>query len=180
MHIYKFRMLSDTNEDFIRDIEIQGAQSFSDFHNTISDCVKLQGNELASFHICDQKWQKMEEITLLDMGEDVKEESKVQKIVAVMSNAVISEHISEPNQRLVYEYDFLNMKTFFIELLSVSKQKEDSNFPRCTFKRAEVVDDFNDPQTMLEDDEEIRKQLFDDFEDLMGDSLEEYDDDMDY
>jgi len=55
-----------------------------------------------------------------------------------------------------------------------------SNFPRCTFRRAEVVDDFNDSQTMLEDDDEIRKQLFDDFEDLMGDSLEEFDDDTEY
>jgi len=177
MHIYKFRMLSDVNEDFVRDIEIQGTQTFSDFHNTISDCVTLQGNELASFHICDQKWQKMEEITLLDMGEEVKEESKAQKIVAVMNSAVISEHIAEPNQRLLYEYDFLNMKTFFIELLRVSKQKENGTFPRCTFKRAEIVDDFNDQNIMLEDDDEIRKQLYDDFEDLMGDSLEEYDDD---
>lgn len=180
MHIYKFRMLSDVNEDFIRDIEIQGTQTFNDFHNTISDCVELHGNELASFHICNQKWQKMEEITLLDMGEDVKKENNGQKIVAVMNDAVISDHISEPNQRLLYEYDFLNTKTFFIELLSVSKQKGDGNFPRCTFKRAEIIDDFVDPVSMLEDDEEIRKQLYDDFEDLMGDSLEEYDDDMDY
>ncbi len=180
MHIYKFRMLSGVNENFIRDIEIRGTQTFSDFHNIISNCVKLHGNELASFHICDQKWQKLDEITLLDMGEEVKKENKAQKVVAVMNNAVISDHISEPNQRLLYEYDFLNMKTFFIELLSVSKLKADENYPRCTFKRAEVVEDFNGPTMMLEDDEEIRKQLYDDFEDLMGDSLEEFDDDLDY
>ncbi len=180
MHIYKFRMLSDANEDFVRDIEIQGTQTFSDFHNTISNCVELHGNELASFHICDQKWQKMEEITLLDMGEEVKKENKAQKIVAEMHKAVISDHIAEPNQRLLYEYDFLNMKIFFVELLSVSKQKEDGNYPRCTFKRSEVVDNFNTPTVMLEDDDEIRKQLYDDFEDLMGDSLEEFDDDTDY
>lgn len=180
MHIYKFRMLSDTNEDFIRDIEIQANQTFNDFHDTISGCVKLHGNELASFHICDQKWQKMEEITLLDMGEEIKEENKAETIVAVMKDAMISDHIGEPNQRLLYEYDFLNMKTFFIELLSVSKQKEEAIFPRVTFKRSEVLEDFSDPKTMLDDDEEIRKQLFDDFEDLLGDSLEEFDDDSEY
>lgn len=173
-------MLSGENEDFIRDIEIQGTQTFSNFHDTISDCVRLDGNELASFHICDQKWQKMEEITLLDMGEDVKKENNGENIVAVMNTATICDHITEPNQRLVYEYDFLNMKTFFIELLSVSKQKEDANFPRCTFKRSEVVDDFENPDMLKENDDDIRKQLYDDFEDLLGDSLEEFDDDSEY
>ena len=144
MHIYKFRMLSDENENFIRDIEIQATQTFSDFHNTISDCVEVNGNELASFHICDQKWQKMEEITLLDMGEDVKKENNAEKIVAVMNDAVITRSYFRAQPKTFYEYDFLNMKTFFIELLSVSKQKGEGNFPRCTFKRSEIIDDFHE------------------------------------
>lgn len=172
MHIYKFRMLSDENENFIRDIEIQATQTFSDFHDTISDCVRLNGNELASFHICDQKWQKLEEITLLDMGDDLKEENKAENVVSIMKDAIIRDHISEPNQRLLYEYDFLNMKTFFIELLSVFKQKEEANYPRCTFKRSEVLEDFTNSDLMLDEEGEIRQQLYEDYEDLLDDTIE--------
>jgi hypothetical protein len=168
-------MLSDENENFIRDIEIQATQTFQDFHDVISDCVRLNGNELASFHICDQKWQKMEEITLMDMGEDSERENKAIAIVAIMKDAVIRDYISEPNQRLLYEYDFLHMKTFFIELLSVFKQKEDAKYPRCTFKRSEVIDDFTSDTLLLDDDDEIRKQLYEDFEDLLDDTIEGYD-----
>jgi hypothetical protein len=165
-------MLSDENENFVRDIEIKATQTFLDFHNTISDCVKLEGNELASFHICDQKWQKLEEITLEDMGEDVQENNKAIAIVAAMKDAAIRDHIAEPNQRLLYEYDFLNMKTFFIELISVFKQKEEGHYPRCTFKRGEVIDEFKEGKMMLDDDLDLRQQLFDDFEDMIDDTLE--------
>jgi hypothetical protein len=117
----------------------------------------------------------MEEITLMDMGEDSEKENKAIAIVAIMKDAVIRDHISEPNQRLLYEYDFLHMKTFFIELLSVFKQRGDTKYPRCTFKRSEVVDDFTNDNLLLDDDEEIRQQLYEDFEDLLDDTIEGYD-----
>src|SRR5210317_1355215 len=123
MHIYKFRMRSEENDVFVRDFEIQASQTFRDFYNIISESVKLKGNELASFHICDQKWNKMVEITLIEMIDESDEEDDTKHIeeTFVMHEAVIRNFINEPSQRLLYEYDFLNMKTFYIELLSVYK-----------------------------------------------------------
>ena len=173
MHIYKFRMLSEENDNFVRDIEIQAKHTFEDFHKTISDCVILNGNELASFHICDQKWNKLKEITLIEMLDKTENEEDTKHIeeTFVMHNAVIRDFIHEPNQRLLYVYDFLDMKTFFIELLSVSKQKDKGPFPRCTHKRGEITEQVI-AEEMVDDDEDVRNQLLQDFEDLLDDTLD--------
>ncbi|MCD4684066.1 MAG: plasmid pRiA4b ORF-3 family protein, partial [Bacteroidales bacterium] len=115
MHIYRFRLLSDINDEFVRDIELMASQSFLDFHNMISECVNLNGKELASFHVCDQKWNKMKEITLIDMldGEDKEEETKPIEETFIMKDSLIKNFIEEPHQRLLYEYDLFNMNTFF-------------------------------------------------------------------
>ncbi|MFU8842624.1 MAG: IS1096 element passenger TnpR family protein [Bacteroidales bacterium] len=176
MHIYKFRMLYGENEDFVRDFELKATQNFEDFHKLIAESVDLNPEELSSFHICDQKWNKKTEITLIDMleGEDAEPKNSTVQETYVMHNALIRDFINEPRQRLLYEHDFLNMKTFFIELLSVYKIKEDGIYPRCTFKRGTVSDLQDEVNMIEEDDEELRKQLIQDFEDIVDGTLDDY------
>ncbi len=181
MHIYKFRMLTDTNDEFIRDFEILGNQSFLDFHRIIQETVNLGSEELASFHICDQKWVKMKEITLLDMKFDEDEEnisdSEFIEERFTMKDSKIKDFIEEPHQRLVYEYDFLDLKTFFIELLGVWKQKEDKPYPICSFSKGKleippappVIEEEGDPEA-------LKEQLLEDFNDLL-DSTFDYQED---
>lgn len=173
MHIYRFRLLSDINDEFVRDIEVQAAQSFLDFHNMISQCVNLNGNELASFHICDQKWNKYKEITLIDMlnGKEADEVTQPVEETFIMKDALIRDFIEEPHQRLLYEYDFLNMHTFFIELISVHKQKDDGPYPKCTLTKG----DMNKPavpEPIEDEDEELTDQLLNDFSELLDDTFD--------
>lgn len=166
-------MLSEEHDNFLRDIEIKAMQSFEDFHNIISECVNLKGNELASFHVCDQKWNKLQEITLIEMISDSEEEDDTRHIeeTFVMNDSLIRNFINEPSQRILYEYDFFDMKTFFIELISVFKQKEEAIFPRCTNKRGDITETVVSNEFM-DDDEELRNQLLQDFEDLHDDTLD--------
>jgi hypothetical protein len=176
MHIYKFRMLYGENEDFVRDFEIEATQNFEDFHKVITESVDLNPDELSSFHICDQKWHKKTEITLIDMleGEDTEKESFPFRETHVMRNSLIRDFINEPRQRLLYEHDFLSMKTFFIELLSVSRIKQEGIFPRCTFKRGALSNLQDEVNFAIEDDEELRRQLIQDFEDTLDGTLDDY------
>jgi len=176
MHIYKFRLLSDINDEFVRDIEIQASQTFEDFHKIITDCVNLNGKELSSFHVCDQKWNKLREITLIDMmnGHETEEEEKQPATETfIMKEALIKDFIDEPHQRLLYEYDFLNMQTFFIELLSVFKQKDETiSYPRCTRSKGELKEEIPPPIEDMEDDEALTDQLLKDFDELLDDTLD--------
>jgi hypothetical protein len=174
MHVYKFRLLSDESEDFIRDIEIQAAQTFENFHHAICECSGLNEKELASFHICDQKWSKKKEITLIDMldGEDQQEKDKVVEETHIMSDSLIRDFIKEPHQRLMYEYDFLNMKTFFIELLSVHIQKDNGPYPRCSLRKGELVKEVIPMPITGEIDEDITEQLLRDFDEILNDTAD--------
>lgn len=174
MHVYKFRLLSDRNEDFIRDIEIQANQSFLDFHTIISQSTNLNGEELASFHICDQKWNKEKEITLIDMLDEEfpDEENKPFEETSIMKDSLIKNFIDDPHQRLLYEYDFLNIRTLYIELLSVHIQKDDGIYPRCTLKKGELELPVVPPLIIDEEDDELDHQLLDDYTDLLDDTFD--------
>lgn len=178
MHIYKFRLLSTENDDFVRDIEIKASQTFKDFHDIISKCVKMNGNELASFHICDQSWTKNKEITLLDMrleNESEEGDSEAQASVEeifLMENSQISEFIDEPHQRMVYEYDFLDMTTLFIELTGIWKIKDEKiDYPQCTHKEG-TLETQAVPRVIEEEDSEMTEELLADFDELLDDTFE--------
>ena len=48
MHVYKFRVLSEEQNEFVRDIEISSIQTFEDFHKIILQTSGLDGKELAN------------------------------------------------------------------------------------------------------------------------------------
>ena len=105
MYIYKFRITSDDVEDFLRDIEILSNQTFEQFHYFIVETLEFKQSELASFFICDQKWRRKHEITLMDMGDDDSftnddDESPIKHKIprTIMQNSVLNQHIVMPNQ----------------------------------------------------------------------------------
>jgi len=158
MYTYKFRLLFDDVEDFVRDYEILATQTFKDFHDTIVKSIAgLDGQELASFYICDGRWDKKQEITLIDMNLDddsnpfgEKEEKNIPK--EIMSKSVLRNFIDDPHQRLIYEYNFLNISTFYIELLKTFESDEKVKYPRCVHSAGEM------PKTsslLLDDDLEV-------------------------
>lgn len=165
MYVYKFRLLFDDVEDFVRDYEILSKQTFLDFHRCILDSIQgLGSEELASFHICDRKWNKRNEITLMDMSIDQEddeeelrdeEEGEVQPPIT-MAEARISDFIDDPHQRIIYEHDFMNIRTFYIELLKSYEAKPDKKYPVCIYSSAELpqkhVLQVNDNELLQEGD----------------------------
>lgn len=142
-YIYKFRVYYDEVEDFIRDIEILSSDNFENFHKILFSAIGLSGNELSSFSICDSKWNKQKEITLIDMGDDCvaaepeydeeddyTTKSNLPKFV--MKDSVLKNFITDPHQHIIYEYDFLNPKIFYIELMKTLQATEGVDYPRCT------------------------------------------------
>ncbi|HOW30682.1 MAG TPA: hypothetical protein PLP88_03885 [Bacteroidales bacterium] len=149
MQAYRFRLLFEDQEDFLRDIEIKPNQTFREFHDIIRQCVGLEGNELASFFVCDRKWQKSKEITLIDMMEgeeaqpvaDTDDESapEMKMPISVMDQVRLKDVIEDPHQRFIYEYDFLNTKTFYLELTRILDTDEKKEYPVCVKKEGSLA-----------------------------------------
>jgi hypothetical protein len=148
MQVYRFRLLFEEQEDFLRDIEIKPGQTFKDFHDIILQSVDIESNELASFFICDPGWSKQREITLIDMGvktpdTDFDEEDgkpvSVPIPVMIMDDVKIREVIEDPHQRMLFEYNFLNPTTFFIELMKIVEGDPKKVYPICVKKEGTMT-----------------------------------------
>ncbi|PID94918.1 MAG: hypothetical protein CSA89_00175 [Bacteroidales bacterium] len=112
--IYRFLLLSDEKESFERVIEIDSKATFLDFHKIILESVNYNESELTSFHICNSEWEKEQEIMLLDMSSESTED------IFLMENTKLEEFVEDEGQRLIFVFDMLTERSFFIELTQLS------------------------------------------------------------
>ncbi|MDP4206138.1 MAG: hypothetical protein Q8859_09090 [Bacteroidota bacterium] len=136
--IYRFRILSNESELFIREIDADARNTFEDLHLAIQENTGFDSSQLASFFLADKKWGKTIEITLLDMGIE-------QGASLVMSKTLLKDHLNRKGQKIIYEYDFFQDRIFFIELTEIINDRNLMK-PVCTFSNGEA------PEQIMEDD----------------------------
>lgn len=148
MHAYRFRLLAEDQDEFLRDIDILASQSFEDLHQFLITMFNLKSDELASFYICDNKWRRLKELTLIDMkhDEEIEDEDEDEKParknklpVFVMKQVKIKDMIDDPHQRLIYEYDFISPVVFYIELFKIVPGDISLDYPLCARSEGEFV-----------------------------------------
>lgn len=108
--VYKFRLLSDEVDNFRRDIEIDSEATFQDLSNAILESVNYPDDQMTSFFICNNRWVKEVEITREDMGSMSEDENYV------MADTVIGDLIEDEKQKLMYVFDPLGDRAFYMEL----------------------------------------------------------------
>lgn len=128
---YRFKIVSDEVENFCREIEINSDATFLQLRNAILDSVGYTKEDLSSFYICSDDWEKHEEITLEDMGSNSDED------VWLMEDTAISELIDEEGQRLMFVFDYLTDRAFFMELKEAIPGKNLMD-PLCTCKEGKA------------------------------------------
>jgi hypothetical protein len=124
--VFELRLVGSGTGPFFRTFKIKADQTFFDLHIAIQDELGFDKNQLASFFLADNKWEKGLEINLFDMTEDTFTP------VVVMERTQLCELLSEEKQRLIYVFDFFSDRFFFIELVSVSLEEKDKTYPLCT------------------------------------------------
>lgn len=123
--IFNFRIVSDEVDNFKREIKIDAEATFLDLKNAICDAVGYDKNQMCSFFLCDRNWEKEKEITLEDMGSDSDQD------VWLMEDSVLSDFIDDEGQKMLFTFDYLTDRNFFIEMreLITGKNLKD---PVCT------------------------------------------------
>src|SRR5665647_468393 len=111
--VYKFTLLSDEVDDFVRVISIDSEAKFIDLHNAILDSVNYKKNQMTSFFICDDNWEKGQEVTLVEM------ESSSEYDNLTMADTTLEELLVDENQKLLYVFDMMSDRVFFIELTEI-------------------------------------------------------------
>ena len=106
--IYRFIIISNEVENFMREIKIDAHDTF------LSSLIRsLPSSEMTSFTICDDGWVKGQEVMLTDMGTSSEQDSYV------MESTRLSELLIDEKQHLIYTYDMLAERMFFIELSQI-------------------------------------------------------------
>jgi hypothetical protein len=129
--IYKFKIVSDEVERFFREIEIDSEANFLQLRNAILDSVNYTRDDLSSFFICDDDWTMRKEITLSDMGSDSDED------VWLMEDTRIDELVEDEGQHLMFVFDYLTERCFYMELKEIITGKTLRD-PLCTRKEGKA------------------------------------------
>ena len=128
MHIYRFKITFEDQDDFYREVEVQSDQTFETFFKAFTENLNIDPESLSSFFICDHKFRKRFEISLIEM--DPESENNEKRSVGVMQNARLNDYIDDPHQKLLLVYDYLNYWTFYIELIKILPASPQYNYPR--------------------------------------------------
>lgn len=157
--MYKIRVILDTKEDVIRTFLIDKSVTLEKLHTTIAKAFGFGGQEMASFYRTDNEWNQGEEIPLFNMNEIGEGIS--------MATEILHETLTQESDKLIYVYDFLNMWTFYVEVIEISDEiisetkliltvgEIPSEAPEKEFKaedlNANSDDDFEDPFDDIDD-----------------------------
>ena len=120
--VYKFVVLSDEDESFVREFEFLDGHSLMDFHTMLQEELEFDKSQMASFYLSTDNWEKEEEFTLFDMGTGS----------STMEDAILEDVIFRKNQKLLYVFDFFNDRALFIEYTGEAKEIDGREYPSCT------------------------------------------------
>ncbi len=171
MTIFHFRVLPDATKGVFRDIEINASATFLEFHRELLKSFEFSGNEMASFYLSDDEWEKGEEITMLDMSEG--------DAVRTMDETRLEDLLGQLGDRLFYLYDFMRMWIFYVELVDIAEPQKGVEYPRVTLVVGDAPDESSKDMESSIPVENI-DELFGSGPEDMGDDDEPFDSLDDY
>ena len=135
--IYKFRIVSDEVDNFKLEIAIDSDDTFLRLRNAILEAVGYSKDQPDSFFICSDYWTKEKEITLTDMDTDSDED------LWIMEDTQLSELIEDEGQKLIYVFDYMTERCFFMEMKEIVTGKTLLD-PLCQRKEGKAPEQFID------------------------------------
>jgi hypothetical protein len=173
MDTFVIRIVIDTEEDIFRDIEIRGDQTFEDLHDSIIHAFEFEGDQMASFYMSNEEWEKGKEIGLMDLSSFDGDE-----VTPCMGQLKISEEIETKNQKVLYVYDFLKMWVFYCEVIAINQVKDEMAYPAITREFGGAPDENSKDAPDLMEGEDLSKESggYDEDDEFSDDPFDEFDD----
>lgn len=158
--MYKIRIILDSKEDVIRTILVDNSIHLEELHLTIAKSFGFKGQEMASFYRTDYEWNQGEEIPLFNMAEA--------GVGLSMATEILKDALPQENDKLIYVYDFLNMWTFYVDVIAISEDTQ-SDTPKTILSVGEIPSEAPEKEFKadnLEDSDDLDDEYghFDDFD----------------
>ena len=105
--IYKITFSCDEVDGFRRVFEVDSDATFLDLHQAILKSVGYPDDQMTSFFMCNERWEKEQEVTLVEMGSNFEYDNMV------MESTRLSDLLEERGQRMIYVFDPMYERYFF-------------------------------------------------------------------
>ena len=150
--IYRLRVIldNDTKEDILRDVEIYKNSNLTDLHELILLSFNFSADQMASFYTVDEDWNQINEISLMNFDESTDS----------MDSMLIANVLDNQNTKLLYIYDFMNMWTFYVELIEEAEEIYNILYPRIIFSVGNVPE--KAPEKTFTNDLKVEEDLDED------------------
>ena len=161
--IYKFLVGSEESENFKLEIAIDSGDTFLRLRNVILDAVGYDKEQMDSFYLCNNDWQKEKEVTYMDMGSESDED------VWIMEDTPLDELLEDEGQKLKFVFDYMTERHFYM-ILKETLPGRHLHDPLCTRKEgrppkeSKGMDDVLAPEPKIVDTniEELGEEFYGD------------------
>ncbi len=164
--VFTIRMLSGEDDDFVRDFEVKAEQTLLDLHHAIQKNLHFDPGLMASFFTTGGSWSKDEEYPLMNMTDEPE--------APTMENTRVGDLVGGEGDRLLYLYDYLSNRGFYMEVVRVSETDRGKRYPYCSRSAGEppqqlLIEELTGPpeeDTFPDDEEDLLSDGFEDIDDL--------------
>ena len=111
--IYRIAFSCDEVSRFRRVFEADSEATFLELHKAILESVEYPDDQMTSFFTCNDRWEKEQEVTLIEMGNGYDYDNMV------MDQTKLSDLLTDQGQRLIYIFDPMFERCFFGNLKEI-------------------------------------------------------------
>jgi len=105
--IYRITFSSEEADGFRRVFDADSDATFLDLHKAILESAGYPDDQMTSFFLCNDRWEKEQEVTLVEMDSNFEYDNMV------MEQTRLSDLIEDKGQRLIYVFDPMFERHFF-------------------------------------------------------------------
>lgn len=125
--ILKIKMVSDEVDGFLREFEIDSEATFLDLCKVILESCGYPDDQMTSFYVCNDEWERGDQITREDMGTTSSDTD-----LFVMGNVRLNEFLEDKGQKLEFVFDPFSERSFWLNVRDIVAGK---NLKRAEVKR---------------------------------------------
>ena len=128
--IYKITFSSEEVDGFRRVFEAGSNATFLDLHQAILSSVGYPDDQMTSFFLCNDHWEKEQEVTRMEMDGQFEYDNMV------MEDTLLSALLEEQGQRLIYVFDPMFERHFFGKVMEIRSGNMDG--VKCVEKKGKA------------------------------------------
>lgn len=111
--LLKIKFISDEVDGFLREIKIDADGTFLDLNAAILSACGYPDDQMTSFYVCNDDWERGEQITREDVHEG---NSAADHDLYTMAATPLRDFIEEEEQKLQYVFDPFGDRCFYLDV----------------------------------------------------------------